>query len=104
MTKTEVLEEIKNKLAHGFGNRLKGVILYGSEARNESDSESDIDVLVLLDTVDDLGSDLRTALESVYSLSLKWERRISVKPVSLYQYETVKCPLFEHIREEGIVA
>jgi predicted nucleotidyltransferase len=104
MQKRDIIREIKKRLTQTFGNRLKGIVLYGSEARNESEPESDIDVLILLDNVEDLGSDLRIALESVYPLSLKWDRRISVKPVSISQYETLECPLFEQIRKEGIVA
>ena len=48
MDRDELLAAIKTPLAEAFGERLKGVVLYGSEARGDSEPDSDIDVLVLL--------------------------------------------------------
>ena len=37
MNREELLKEIKNRLVSVYHNRLKGVILYGSEARDDAD-------------------------------------------------------------------
>lgn len=102
--KQELLIPIKERLALTFGDRLEGIILFGSEIRNESQPDSDIDILVLLDDVNDAGKDLRTALDSLAELSSLWERRISIKPVSIQDYQNEDCPLFRQVKKEGILA
>jgi len=50
-TREEVLrlmQEFKARLQELYGERLKGVYLYGSYARGEADEDSDIDVAVVL--------------------------------------------------------
>ena len=96
------LQAIKKVLSKPFGTRLEGVALYGSCARGEETEESDIDILVLLDQVSDLGRDLRTCIHAVYPLALEWDRRISAKPVDFTVYREHDCPLFQRAREEGI--
>ena len=102
MTTTEILEQIRRRLEDVHGDRLRGVVLYGSEARGESSADSDIDVLVLLDDPVDYGRDLQRNLDALYPLALELSRRISAKPVSAKEYETADCPLYRSARTEGI--
>jgi len=104
MTTTELLGEIKSRLAQAHGQRLRGVVLYGSEARGQARADSDVDVLVLLDDPIDYGRDLEKNLEALYPLALEIARRISAKPVSALEYETVDCPLYRSAHREGIAA
>ena len=46
--KTMLLARIKSCLQAVYGDRLRGVVLYGSEARGEATPDSDVDILVLL--------------------------------------------------------
>ena len=48
MDRQELLREIKRRLECAFGDRFRGALLYGSEARGEAAPDSDIDVMVLL--------------------------------------------------------
>lgn len=104
MTTEALLKEIKRRLAAVHGDRLRGVVLYGSQARGEAGPESDIDVLVLLDDPIDCGRDLETNLEALYPLALELSRRISAKPVSARQYNSADCPLYRNARREGFAA
>jgi predicted nucleotidyltransferase len=104
MTTSELLSEIKSRLDRVHGQRLRGVVLYGSEARGQACPDSDVDVLVLLDDPVDYGRDLERNLEALYPLALEIGRRISAKPVSALEYETVDCPLYRNARREGIAA
>jgi predicted nucleotidyltransferase len=104
MTPTELLAEMKRRLAAVHGERLRGVVLYGSEARGDAGPDSDIDVLVLLDDPIDLGGDLERNLDALYPFSLELGRRISALPVSAVGYATVDCPLYRNARREGIAA
>jgi len=104
MTTAELLSEIKNRLSQAHGQRLRGVIMYGSEARGQARPDSDVDVLVLLDDPVDYGRDLERNLDALYPLALEIERRISAKPASAVEYETVDCPLYNNAHREGIAA
>ena len=104
MTTSELLHEIRNRLGKAHGSRLRGVVLYGSEARGDSGADSDVDVLVLLEEPVDGGRDLEANLDALYPLSLEIGRRISAKPVSAKEYETIDCPLYRVARREGIAA
>jgi predicted nucleotidyltransferase len=45
-----LLTEIRQRLEQARGERLKGVVLYGSVARGEESEQSDIDLLYEADT------------------------------------------------------
>lgn len=104
MNSRKILETVKRHLGTSFGDRLRGVVLYGSCARGDQTPESDIDIIVLLDTVPDVGIELRRCVRAVYPLALEWDRRISVKPVEASAYRDSDCPLFRRVRKEGIAA
>ena len=99
-----LLEDIRSRLAAAHGQRLRGVVLYGSEARGDARPDSDIDVLVLLDGPIDYAVDLEANLLAVYPLALALGRRISAKPVSAKEYEEADCPLYNAARREGLAA
>jgi predicted nucleotidyltransferase len=104
MTTEAILSRIKARLRAVHGDRLRGVVLYGSEARGQARPDSDIDILVLLDGPVDYGRDLEANLQAVYPLSLELGRRISAKPVPASEYETAECPLYRMAHREGILA
>ena len=102
MTREQILKEIRSRLETAYGDRLCGVVLYGSEARREADADSDIDLLVLLSGPIDYGIDLENNLDALYPLSLRIGRRISAKPVLAAEYETAECPLYRSAHLEGV--
>jgi len=104
MTTEQILKEIKTRLASAHGDRLRGVVLYGSVARGDAGPDSDIDLLVLLDGPVRHGRDLETNLRALHPLALRVCRRISAKPVSAAEYDAVDCPLYRSARAEGISA
>jgi len=100
----ELLAEVKRRLTAAHGDRLRGVVLYGSEARGQAREDSDIDLLVLLADPIVYGRDLEANLDALYPLARDLGRRISAKPVSATEYETADCPLYRTARREGIAA
>ena len=50
-TVEQTLSELKDGLAALYSARLKGLYLFGSYARGEARPESDLDVLIVLDSI-----------------------------------------------------
>jgi len=100
--KMAFLAEVKSRLASVYGDRLKGVVLYGSEARGDAGVDSDIDLLVLLDGEVDYGNDLLRNINALYPMSAKLGRRLSPKPIPAFEYDHFQCPLFLNAHKEGV--
>jgi predicted nucleotidyltransferase len=66
-----VVRKCKDALSQYYGSRLKGVLLYGSMARGESDPESDIDLLILLSPPFDYFFELRQIVDFLYPTQLE---------------------------------
>jgi predicted nucleotidyltransferase len=100
----DLLSRIRRMLDGAFGPRLRGVVLFGSEARGEATPDSDIDLLVLLDGPIRLWKDSGTGIEAVYPLVLELGRPIHPMPVDIRDYEAQEFPLYRNAKREGIAA
>ncbi len=83
---SSILARIKSRLQAVYGDRLRGVVLYGSEARGEATPDSDVDILVLLTGPVTLGRELRTIIEALYPLQLEMDRILEAFPVDEADY------------------
>lgn len=99
-----VLSELKEELSVLYGQRLKGVYLFGSYARGEADEESDIDVLVVLDRVGDYSAEVARTSEIISQLSLDCGHSISCVYASEEQWKTEDTMFFLNVREEAVSA
>ncbi|MEW5803186.1 MAG: nucleotidyltransferase domain-containing protein [bacterium] len=98
----QILKEFKAGVEKLYGERLKGVILYGSWARNEATEDSDIDLLVILEGCVRPGREIDRMIDIITDLNLEYMVLISVYPVSEEDYLTLKSPLLMNIRKEGL--
>ena len=103
MDTRELLNRIKRLLQPAFGERWAGLILYGSEARGESQPDSDIDLLVLLRGPFDDDQASWTCIRVLYPLVLELDRPIHAVPVDIQVYEAQEFPLYREARKEGIM-
>lgn len=96
-----VLENLHSRLATLYGERLRSLHLFGSYARGDATSESDVDVLVVLDEIPGYMAEVRRTGAIVSDLSLAHEVTITPVFVAEYQWEAGDTPFLRNVREEG---
>ncbi|HEY3359345.1 MAG TPA: nucleotidyltransferase domain-containing protein [Polyangia bacterium] len=102
MGRDELLRHIKARLTAEFGDRLRGVVLYGSVARRAAGADSDLDLLVLLTGPVSLWRDLRRIVESLYPLQLESDRPIHALPANVDDFEAGDFALYRNAKAEGV--
>jgi predicted nucleotidyltransferase len=107
----EIVEKIKTDLKKSldkiYADKLKRLILFGSYARGDARSDSDMDFLVVLDIKDselNVYDEISRMNDDVYDLVLEHEVTISVVPVSEEKYQYSIMPFIVNARNEGIAA
>ncbi len=98
-----IIKKCKETLAKYYGDRLKGMVLYGSTARKQATSSSDVDLLVLLTPPLDYFVELRQLVDVLYPIQLESERLISANPVSIKDFELGSISLYRNAIREGIL-
>jgi predicted nucleotidyltransferase len=94
---------IKSCLQAVYGDRLGGVVLYGSEARGEATTpDSDVDILVILTGPVALGRELRTIIEALYPLQLEMDRVLEAFPVDEADYLRGEYASYRNVQKDGI--
>jgi predicted nucleotidyltransferase len=104
MAVKRILREFKQEIIKVYGRSLKKIILYGSWARGQATSESDIDILLVLEGKIVPGKEIDRIIDIVSNINLKYGVLISVYPVSERKYLKTDSPLLLNIRREGIPA
>lgn len=66
-----IARQLAARLPHVYSDRLRGVYLYGSRARGDHRPDSDVDILIVLDRVEEYGAELRRSAELASDLSLE---------------------------------
>lgn len=103
MAITEVVRKCRTALESHYGSQLKGVVLYGSMARDQASIASDIDLLVLLSEPFDYFQELRRIIDLLYPIQLDTDRLISAKPAPFDEFEDGSIGLYRNAKQEGIL-
>ena len=85
-----------------YGERLHGVVLYGSYARGTEETDSDIDLMVLLAGPVDGAQEIRRIWAVLYPLQLESDRLLSVMPVDVALYNRGEYALYRQAKAEGV--
>jgi len=97
-----LLKKLKSGLEQIYGKQFKRAYLFGSYARGDYSSESDVDVLIVLSDFKKYGAELRRTSELVGNLSLDYETTVSVIFSREQEWKTDNLPLLLNIRSEGV--
>jgi Uncharacterised protein family (UPF0158)/Nucleotidyltransferase domain len=97
----EIAAAVAGDLRALYGGRLHRVLLFGSWARGDAHPESDIDLLVVLDTVDAPWEELRRMDEILWRHSYQNDAVISAIPVAEQALDDAADPLLIRARAEG---
>jgi predicted nucleotidyltransferase len=97
-----VLQKCRAILQTLYGTRLQGVVLYGSCARGTEGTESDIDLMVLLEGPVQGAQEIRRIWEVLYPLQLESERLLSIMPVDAALYDQGAYALYRQAKAEGV--
>lgn len=97
-----VLVELRRRLEALYGERLLKLVLFGSQARGDADSNSDIDVLVVLRGPVEPFREIHRASPVTAAVSLENDVVISCVYVSAERYDSDRGPLLLNVRAEGI--
>jgi predicted nucleotidyltransferase len=99
---TRVLSELRQGLERLYGERLAGLVLYGSQARGDAGEGSDIDVLIVLKGVVSVCEEIARATDLVAETSLRHDVVIVPTFVTDEQYRRARTPLLLNVRREGV--
>ncbi len=97
-----VISELSRLISQHYGNHLKYLILYGSYARGDFHSESDIDILVVLDEIKSEMQEISTLADLKTDLLLQYDWYLSTNPVSIQKFENSDFTFYKNVRKEGI--
>ncbi|MCL5027515.1 MAG: nucleotidyltransferase domain-containing protein [Bacteroidetes bacterium] len=100
----QIIKEFREALKNIYKENLVKIILYGSYARGDFNSDSDIDLLIVLEKLESPGKEIDRMIEVISEINLKYNVLISVFPVSIFEYNSLKSPLLLNVRREGIEA
>ena len=98
----DIIVGLRQKLEMIYKERLVSIVLFGSQARGDAVSGSDIDILVVLKGTVNPGQEIAKVGETTSMLSLKYDVVISCAFVSSDRYATERSPFLLNVRREGV--
>lgn len=102
MRKDEVLNSFLEMIKEHFGNHLRKVILFGSMVRKDCGPESDYDLLLIFDEINEEIKDFVEDLAS--EILIKYGKLFSTLLLSQKQFEQMRFePFIINAQREGVV-
>ena len=105
-TMQSLIEQYIVEIKKIYGAHLRKVILYGSYARGDFRSDSDVDIMILLDMSDvDLKAYSQQLSYMTYDFNL--DNDLDIKPIAKSEEHfnkwVVNYPLYANVNKEGVV-
>jgi uncharacterized protein len=99
-----VVSDLEKGLKALYGERFRGLLLYGSYARGEEREGSDVDLLLLLEGPVNPAREILRSSSVKWPLSLEAGLTLSLIPVSVQDFEQAETMFLRTVRREGILA
>ena len=104
----KVISEFITAINNKFGDRIKKIILYGSYARGDFNTTSDIDIMILTNFTDDEIAQYRSEIVEL-AYDIEWDNKFDihlsplVKNVDRFNYWLEALPFYMNVQKEGVV-
>lgn len=91
-------------LSEAYGERLRGLFLYGSRARGDAAEDSDVDLLVVLADFEDFWKEFHRISSMAYASSFDAGLKVllSAFPIQEKAFQKGASPLILNVRREGV--
>ena len=104
-TMQNLIEQYVSEVKKIYGSHLKQIILYGSYARGDFKTDSDIDIMILLDISDLEIKNYRHQLsEMTYDFNM--DNDLDIKPIAKNEAHfnkwVVNYPFYANVSREGV--
>jgi len=96
-----ILGETEAALRRIYGDRFRGLVLFGSQARGKAGPGSDVDLVLLLEESSG-ARERRRYSQTVAELSLRHDTVISLVPMAVEEFRSGRTPFLLNVRREGI--
>ena len=97
-----ILAELRTRFEALYGDRLVKLVLFGSQARGDTDVDSDIDVMVVLKGEVNPFEEIERGSYVTVDVSLEHDVLISSVYVPEERYNRGAGPLLLNVRAEGV--
>ena len=104
----KVISEFITTINNKFGDRIKKIILYGSYARGDFNTTSDIDIMILTNFTDDEIAQYRSEIVQL-AYDIEWDNKFDihlsplVKNMDRFNYWLEALPFYMNVQKEGVV-
>ena len=96
-----LLETLRAALDDLYGDDLVAIRLFGSYARRQATPDSDVDILLVLDVVEDYGTEVRRVIELFSRLSLEFGKTVVPVFVDATRFASGSDPLMANVASEA---
>jgi len=99
----EILAKLRTYLEQEYDDRLVQVVLFGSQARGDAESDSDIDVMVILSDAVDACTEIDRISDFLTALCLDYAVLVSCIFTSEEQFQSKKdAYFFRNVHQQGV--
>ncbi len=97
------VSSLRKYLRSEYGDRLRGIYLFGSHGRGQAAEDSDIDIAVVLDEVESRFQERQRCSKAVSDISLEYNVVIQLIFIDEHDFEAEQLSLIRNIKNEGMM-